>query len=93
MVDRAGLENRKAERPREFESHPLRCLTARRSRASSARDHGGSENEEKNFSLFPGFSSAGRRGRRKFEAPLQAEIASTGCYVHVNLVRWQTLFG
>jgi hypothetical protein len=23
-VDRAGLENRKAERPREFESHPLR---------------------------------------------------------------------
>ena len=26
MVDRAGLENRKAERPREFESHPLRRL-------------------------------------------------------------------
>ena len=25
MVDRAGLENRKAERPREFESHPLRA--------------------------------------------------------------------
>src|SRR4029453_3342556 len=25
-VDRAGLENRKAERPREFESHPLRPL-------------------------------------------------------------------
>ena len=25
-VDRAGLENRKAERPREFESHPLRVL-------------------------------------------------------------------
>ena len=25
-VDRAGLENRKAERPREFESHPLRHL-------------------------------------------------------------------
>ena len=25
-VDRAGLENRKAERPREFESHPLRFL-------------------------------------------------------------------
>src|SRR5207244_8096127 len=25
-VDRAGLENRKAERPREFESHPLRAL-------------------------------------------------------------------
>jgi hypothetical protein len=25
-VDRAGLENRKAERPREFESHPLRLL-------------------------------------------------------------------
>ena len=25
-VDRAGLENRKAERPREFESHPLRNL-------------------------------------------------------------------
>jgi hypothetical protein len=24
-VDRAGLENRKAERPREFESHPLRA--------------------------------------------------------------------
>ena len=23
-VDRAGLENRRAERPREFESHPLR---------------------------------------------------------------------
>jgi hypothetical protein len=27
-VDRAGLENRKAERPREFESHPLRFLNA-----------------------------------------------------------------
>ena len=27
-VDRAGLENRKAERPREFESHPLRTLTS-----------------------------------------------------------------
>jgi hypothetical protein len=26
-VDRAGLENRKAERPREFESHPLRHLS------------------------------------------------------------------
>ena len=26
MVDRAGLENRKAERPREFESHPLRSI-------------------------------------------------------------------
>src|SRR6516225_5770228 len=26
VVDRAGLENRKAERPREFESHPLRFL-------------------------------------------------------------------
>jgi hypothetical protein len=26
-VDCAGLENRKAERPREFESHPLRFLT------------------------------------------------------------------
>src|SRR5262249_30340135 len=25
-VDRAGLENRKAERPREFESHPLRAV-------------------------------------------------------------------
>jgi hypothetical protein len=25
-VDRAGLENRKAERPREFESHPLRSV-------------------------------------------------------------------
>jgi hypothetical protein len=25
-VDRAGLENRKAERSREFESHPLRFL-------------------------------------------------------------------
>src|SRR5438093_12152106 len=25
-VDRAGLEYRKAERPREFESHPLRAL-------------------------------------------------------------------
>ena len=25
-VDRAGLENRKAERPREFESHPLRAF-------------------------------------------------------------------
>ena len=25
-VDRAGLENRKAERSREFESHPLRAL-------------------------------------------------------------------
>ena len=25
-VDRAGLENRKAERPREFESHPLRVF-------------------------------------------------------------------
>src|ERR1700680_4779060 len=24
-VDRAGLENRRAERPREFESHPLRA--------------------------------------------------------------------
>src|SRR6266480_1772409 len=27
-VDRAGLENRKAERPREFESHPLRRLSS-----------------------------------------------------------------
>src|SRR5436190_10403972 len=27
-VDRAGLENRKAERPREFESHPLRSCFA-----------------------------------------------------------------
>ena len=26
-VDRAGLENRKAERSREFESHPLRALS------------------------------------------------------------------
>jgi hypothetical protein len=29
-VDRAGLENRKAERPREFESHPLRVLQVTR---------------------------------------------------------------
>ena len=29
-VDRAGLENRKAERSREFESHPLRALVERR---------------------------------------------------------------
>jgi hypothetical protein len=28
-VDRAGLENRKAERPREFESHPLRHVDVR----------------------------------------------------------------
>ena len=28
-VDRAGLENRKAERPREFESHPLRHPASR----------------------------------------------------------------
>src|ERR1051326_7668997 len=28
-VDRAGLENRKAERPREFESHPLRHFNFR----------------------------------------------------------------
>src|SRR4029077_11442439 len=28
-VDRAGLENRKAERPREFESHPLRHFILR----------------------------------------------------------------
>jgi hypothetical protein len=26
VVDCAGLENRKAERPREFESHPLRSI-------------------------------------------------------------------
>ena len=29
-VDRAGLENRKAERPREFESHPLRSASRSR---------------------------------------------------------------
>ena len=28
-VDCAGLENRKAERPREFESHPLRHIDVR----------------------------------------------------------------
>src|SRR3989442_1255593 len=37
-VDRAGLENRKAERPREFESHPLRQFRFSPPRLARQRD-------------------------------------------------------